>query len=147
MYQIHEENAEYNAWMRLILIIPAGLFIGAVISIYYQELEALWVLLGDAIFISLLFYFIFPRKFQIYNDKLRIVLGNPFSINIPFSSIKVVRHSEGYKAYTYSGVRFATSSRYLIEILRRKGLNYVISPQHGEMFLHQLDQAINSRRG
>ena len=145
MYLIHQENAEYNAWMRLIYLIPAGLLIGALIGLYYQEMEALWVLLGDAVFISVLFYFIFPRQYQIYDDKLRIVLGRPFRIDIRLDGIQEVRHTQGYKAHVYSGLRFATSSRYVIEIVKKKGMNYIISPQHGELFLQQLTQAAKGR--
>jgi hypothetical protein len=145
MYLIHQENAEYNAWMRLIYLIPAGLLIGALVGLYYQELEALWVLLGDAVFISVLFYFIFPRQYQIYDDKLRIVLGKPFRIDIRLEGIQEVKHTRGYKAHVYSGLRFATSSRYVIEIVKKKGMNYIISPQHGELFLQQLNQATKGR--
>jgi hypothetical protein len=142
---IHEEKAEQSNWVKLIYIIPAGLFIGALASLFYGELEPFWVLIGDSALVSLIFYFIFPRKFQIFNNRIRIVLGNPLAINILFSSIKEVRHTEGSRAYVYSGVRLATSSSYVIEISRVKGLNYVISPQHGELFLQQLKQAIESR--
>jgi len=145
MYLIHEEQAEYNVGMKLIWLIPTALIIGALIFLYYKEVEAFWTLLGDTVLIVAIFYFIFPRKFQIYNDRIRIVLGNPLTINILFSTIKEVKHIEGSRAYTYSGMRFATSSRYVIEILRIKGINYVISPQHGELFLEQLKQAVQSR--
>ena len=69
-------------------------------------------------------------------------MGTPFTINIPLSTIKEVRHSSGVKAYEYSGIRFSTSSRYVVEIVRSKGMNYVISPQNGNLFLEQLSQAI-----
>jgi hypothetical protein len=88
-----------------------------------------------------------PRKYQIYEDKLKLVLGKPFSIDIPLSTITEVKHSSGIKAFIYSGVRFATSSRYAIEIVRNKGFNYIISPQKGNTFLEQLNRAIKSQTG
>jgi hypothetical protein len=141
---IHEEPAEYSSWLRLIYLIPACLLIGAVLLASSHENEGAFVLLGEGAFISLLFYFIMPRKYQIHHDKLVILLGTPFSINIPLSSIKEVKRSSGSKAFVYSGVRFATSVKNVIEILRVKGSNYVISPQNGDLFVEQLNLAIKS---
>lgn len=141
---IHEEKAEYSPWYKLIFIIPAGLLIGAIIIAVGQKTDSFLVFLGEAAFFGLLFYFIMPRKYQIYQDKLAIVLGNPWIINIPLSTIKEVKHTSGFKAYAYSGVRFVTSSRYIVEIIRTKGMNYVISPQNGQLFSDQLDQARKS---
>jgi len=141
---LHEEPAEYSRWIRLLFLIPIGLVIWAIILAYSQEYEGCFVLIGESIFFLLLFYFIMPRKYQIYEDKLKIVLGKPFSINIPLSTIKEVKHSSGIKAFIYTGVRFVTSTRYVLEIVRNKGLNYVISPKNGGIFIEQLNQAINS---
>ena len=142
---IHEEKAEYDSWIRLILIIPIGLFLAAIIFASKQDLEVSLVLFGEAALFTLIFYFVLPRRYQIYQDKLRIVLGAPLAINIPLSTIKEARHSSGFKAFFYFGVRFATSSRNVLEIVRRRGLNYVISPQNSEFFLDQLNQAVNGR--
>jgi hypothetical protein len=145
MELIHEEYSERNFWLRFILIIPVALFISALYYLYNQNIAEALALLGDTVFISALLYFIFPRKYQIYDDRLKIVLGRPFAINILFSSIKEVRHAQGSKAYVYSGVRFATSSRFVVEIQRVKGLNFIISPQNGDIFLNQLKKALKTR--
>ena len=142
---IHEEKAEYDSWIRLIFIIPIGLFLAAIIFASKQDLEVSLVLFGEAALFTLILYFVLPRRYQIYQDKLRIVLGKPLAINIPLATIKEARHSSGFKAFIYFGVRFATSSRHVLEIVRRRGLNYVISPQNSELFLDQLNQAVNSR--
>jgi hypothetical protein len=120
------------------------LFIGAFIAAYYKEIEGVLFLVCEGIFLALLFYFIMPRKLEIQQDKLRIVLGSPFAINIPLSTIKEAKKTSGTKAFVYSGVRFATSSKYVVEIVRNKGMSYVISPRNGELFLEQLNQAIKS---
>ena len=56
------------------------------------------------------------------------------------------QHSAGVKAYFFSGIRFATSSRYVVEIVRSRGMNYVISPQNGDLFLNQLNQAVRASK-
>jgi hypothetical protein len=142
---LHQEPAEYDYWIRLLFLIPVGLIIGAIILTYNKEYEGTVVLIGDGAFLSLLFYFIMPRRYEIYPDKLRIVLGTPFRISIPLSTIKAVKHSSTGKAFVYTGVRFATSSRYVVEIVRNRGMNYVIAPRHGDFFIEQLNQAIKSQ--
>lgn len=142
---VYEEKAEYVSWFKLLFLIPIGLFIGAVIATFNLESEAALVLIGEGLFFILLFYFIMPRRYQIFNDRLRIVLGAPFRIDIPLSTIREVKHSSGIKAFVYSGVRFATSTKNVIEIVRNKGFNYVISPNNSEVFREQLNQVIESK--
>ena len=144
---IHEELAEYASWFKLLFLIPIGIFIGAVVSSLNQESEASLVLLGEGVLFVLIFYFLMPRRYQIFHNSLKIILGSPLAIDIPFSSIKEVKQSSGVKALVYYGVRFATSTKYVVEVVRNKGLNYVISPKNGEIFLDQLKQAIKNEIG
>ena len=142
---LHEEQAEYSYWPRLLFLIPVGLIIGAIIFAYNHDYEGFLFLIGESAFFVLLFYFIMPRRYQIYQDKLRIVLGNPLVINIPYSTIKEVKHSSSIKAFLFGGIRFATSTRYIVEIVRNKGLNYIVSPQNGDIFVEHLNQAIRNQ--
>ena len=143
---IHEEKAAYDVWIKLVFLIPVGLVIGAVILLVADESLGSLVMFIDAVFLFLLFYFIMPRKYQIYEDRIKIVLGTPFAVNIQLSSIKEIRRVSGSKAFIYSGVRFATSARCVVEIVRRTGMNYVVSPQNGDVFLDILNQVIKSRQ-
>ena len=145
---IHEEPAEYASWYKLIFLILIGLFIfRGVISLLNRESEAFLSLLGVGVFLILLYYFLIPRRYQIYHDKLKIVLGSPLSIDIPLSTIKEVKHNSGIKTLVYPRARFLTSTKYVIEVVRNKGLNYVISPKNGEIFLEKLNQAIENEAG
>lgn len=99
---------------------------------------------GITVFDALLFNAVIPRRFQIFQDRVRVVLGRPFVFNIPFSTIREVRSVSGSKAFAYWGLRFATSSKAVVEIVRHKGLNVVISPANKNMFLEQLTQALNA---
>ena len=83
-----------------------------------------------------------PRRYQIFQDRLKIVLGNPFALSIPFSIIKEVRPVSGSSTFAYWGIRLATSSKSVVEIVRSKGWNVVISPANRDMFLDQLTQAL-----
>jgi hypothetical protein len=142
---LHEEKAQYDYWLRFLFLIPFVLVIVAILLANTKEYEGFFVLIGDSAFFVLLFYFITPRRYQIHQDKLRIVLGTPFSINISLSTIKEVKQAKGSKAFVYNGIRFATSSRSVVEIVRNRGMNYVISPKNEDIFIEQLKLSIEGK--
>ena len=138
---VYEDTPIYDRSLKIILAgILGATFIVAIILIR-EELEAALIMFGLTVFDALLFKAILPQRFQIFEDKLVIVLGGPFAIRIPFSNIADARSASGRKAFVYWGIRFATSTRNVVEIVRKKGLNIVISPTKEDMFLEQLDQA------
>ncbi len=144
---IHEESADTAWWFKLVILGVIGVICyGIVSSLLNQESGASLRLLGG-VFVLLLYYFLIPRKFQIYHDRLKIVLGSPFSVNIPLSTIKEVKLNPGIKALFYLRFRFLTSFKYVVEVVRNKGVNWVISPKNGEIFLKQLNQAIENEAG
>jgi len=138
---VYEDTPIYDRSLKIILagILAATFVIG--IILIREELEAALIMFGLTVFDALLFKAILPQRFQIFEDKLVIVLGGPFAIRIPFSNIADARSASGRKALVYWGIRFATSTRHVVEIVRKKGLNIVISPTNEDMFLEQLDQA------
>jgi len=137
---IYEDTPKYDLWLKLILVgVLALTFILGVIFIY-QDIEAAVVMFGITLFDALLFKTILPRRYQIFEDRLRILMGWPIAINISFHNIEEAKPAAGRKAFAYGGLRLATSTRNVVEIIRKKGLNLVISPSN-EMFLEQLNQA------
>lgn len=142
---IYEDTPRYDFWLKFILAgVLAVLFIVAVILLFKDVIGAL-VMFGATIFDALLLKSILPRRFQIFQDKLKIVMGGPFAMNISFSNIKEVRRAAGSKTFAYGGIRFATSTRYVVEIVRKKGMSVIFSPNSGEVFLEQLNQAIKAK--
>jgi hypothetical protein len=81
-----------------------------------------------------------PRRYQIFEDKIRIALGGPFGVNIPFSNIIRVVPAPGVKSIAYGGIRLATSSRNVVEITRRRGGSIIISPRNRDVFIEQFNQ-------
>ena len=144
---IYEDVPKYDLWLKIILGgILAVTFVAGVVLLFDDIVEAL-AMLGVALFEAFLFKAILPQRFQIFEDGLRIVLGGPFAINIPLSNIREARSASSFKTFAYGGIRFATSTRYVVEIVRKKGLNLVISPASGDMFLEQINQAIADAAG
>jgi hypothetical protein len=138
---VHTDTAKYDFLTRFIFVaLPLGLLITAVVLALQGQGEGATVMAGDALLVFLIFYAIAPRRYEIYADRVRIVLGGPFAVNIPMATIKEAKRTSSASAFSYSGVRFATSFRYVVEIVRSKGMNYVISPSNGDMFLQWLHQ-------
>jgi len=143
---LYEDTPRLDVWLKLMLAGITLAFLVAGVVLLFQDTEGAFVMLGDGVFIGLLSKLIMPRRYQVYSDRFRIVLGGPFAWNIPHSTIKEARAASGAKAFAYSGVRFATSSKGVVEIIRSKGCDVVISPSNRGVFLEQLNRAISSQR-
>jgi hypothetical protein len=145
MYQgnlIHEDRPQIDVWLKLILglVIALTLFLGLWLS--RIDRTGAFFMFGITLFDALLFYCVIPRIYQIYSDRLKIVLGGPFSMVLLFKDIRSVNRVEGSNAAASTGIRFATSSKYVLEIARKGKLSVIVSPAQGEIFLDQLNQAL-----
>ncbi len=139
---VYEDTPRYDFWLKLMLgsILALTLILGFVLL--PTDIVAASAMFGITLFDALLFKAILPRRFQIFQDRVKIVLGGPLALSIPLLDIREARSISGSKAFGYWGLRFATSYRHVVEIVRRKGLSLVISPANSDMFLEQLNQAL-----
>lgn len=147
---IYEDKPKYDLLGKILLLFAPSLMLLLVILIETgllqteSEEEAMMakqILLASLLAILILYWAILPRKFEIHEDKLKIVLGF-MSYSIPLKEIAGVRRAENWKALTYKGLRFATSIKNLVEIRKKKGLSIVISPQNPQIFIENLNRAI-----
>lgn len=138
---LHEDRPRYDWWLKL--IIGGVLAFTLVLGLVYipTEPEAAWILLGITVFDAMLFWAILPQRLLIYEDRLVLKLGGPFTVNVPFTDIKEARPTTARKVFMYWGNRFATSTTGVVEIVRYKSTNIMISPLDAEMFLRQINQA------
>lgn len=143
-YLLYEDNPKVDRWMKLMFAGIVLLFLVLGLVLLFEDIEAAFTMFGVAVFDALLFKSVVPRRYEIYSDKLRVVLGGPFALNISLSTVKEVKAASGAKAFAYSGVRFATSSKNVVEITRIRGCNYVISPLNREVFLEQANRALRA---
>ena len=143
-FLLYEDDARIDTWLKLMLAgIPAILLVVGIVLIF-QDTEAAVTMLGAAVFYAVLFRLFMLPKYQVYSDRVRIVLVGPFAWNISFSTIKEVRPASRASAFAYNGVRFATSYRDVVEIRRSKGCNVVISVSNKDVFLEQVRTAMKS---
>ena len=143
-YLIYEDSALYDPWLKIILGSTLALTLVMGIVFLPFDVAGAYVMFGVTLFDALLFNAILPRRYQIYQDRLRIVLGKPFAVSISFATIKEARSAAGSTIFIYWGIRFATSAKSVVEIVRSKGLNIVISPTDRDAFLEQLTQALQA---
>ena len=141
---IYEDVPRYDVWLKLILgFVLALTFIIGVILLFIDVVGA-WVMFGVTLFDALLFKAVLPKRFQIFQDRLKIIMGGPFTVNIPFSNIQEVKLGSAGQTFIYWGIRLATSSQGVVEIVRRHGLSMVISPVNAALFLEQFNQVFNA---
>ena len=143
-YLQYEDTAEYDPWLKLTLGSTLSFTLLLGVYLLYVDRTGALICFGVTVFDALLFYAILPQRYQIWTDRVRIVLGRPFSVNLPLSTISEARPASGAKVFAYWGVRFATSSKTVVEIVRHRGWNFVISPANRELFLERLAEAFKA---
>jgi len=138
---LYEDTPAYDTWVKYVIgaILALTLVIGIVLI--PRDIAGAAAMFAITIFDAALFWCILPKRFQVFEDRLKIVLGGPFAVNIPFTDIAKTEPVQSSRAMIYWGLRLATSTRHVVEIERRHGLSLVISPAHEDIFLTQLDQA------
>ena len=143
---VYEDHARYDYWLRLILFGIPLIFLIIGITLIPEDQEGAIAMFGGSLFIVSLFYLVLPRKYQIFEDKLKIVLGWPLHHDIPLASISNSQVTSGRKVFAYRGIRFATSSKSVVEIVRKRGLNIVISPNNEPLFVDKLNEACKQQQ-
>jgi hypothetical protein len=138
---LYQDDAPYGSFLKLIfLIVPAGLLIAGSYLWTSGEPAGGIVLLLEAFVVGVILWLVFPRKYQVYEDHLRIVLGGPFSVRVSFESITDVRVTSRGVALT---MNFPTRfTRTYVMIARRGGLGIAITPKSNEQFVENANQAI-----
>ena len=81
---VYEDTPRYDFWLKLILgsVLALTLILGVVLL--SEDIIGAWVMFGVTLFDALLFKAILPRRFQIFQDRVKIVLGEPFALNESF---------------------------------------------------------------
>jgi hypothetical protein len=109
-----------------------------------QDILGAAIMFGVTVFDVLLFWCILPKRFLVYEDRVKIVLGGPFSYTIPFRDIIEVKQATKDMAWVYWGMRLGTSLKFQVEIERENGLGVIISPSMENDFIEQLNLARNN---
>ena len=136
---LYQDKPTYGLLLKLILIIPAA-FLGGSLYLYLSDdVSGSLALLPGALISGLIFWLVFPREYQLYEDHLRIVLGEPFSVKVGFQNIKAV----GITSQTGLTINFVTRiARSYVEIVKNKGWSIAITPTSSDAFVENANRAL-----
>lgn len=144
---MHEDTPRYALWLKLLLGGMLALTLtSAVVLLSLGESEGAYAMFAATTIQAAVFHAMLPRRYQVLNDRVRIVLGWPFAKSIRFSTVQEVRPASGCKAMAYHGMRFTTSTRGVVEIVRSRGLDVVITPGDPDVFTEQANRALKAFR-
>jgi hypothetical protein len=119
-----------------------------------------WFLWADATFLgasgllvvgavaSLVLWALLPRAFELWPDRVRFVLGGPFTVSVDLDSIEGVEAAPGVRAILPIrwGAIFATSFKTTVRLRRAKGVSYMVSPNDPAGFSEAVGAALAKRR-
>jgi len=145
-YIIYEDTSKYGYWLKV--LIPISLFFaalcGAPLISTNSEYQIVFVIIGVIIAvipISALFWGILHRKYLIFDNRLKIVMGGPFSTTVPFDSIETAREATGEDLRAARSILFSRENAVLITKEFKDPI--IIAPRNREEFLRHLNKALS----
>jgi hypothetical protein len=137
---IYEDNPHYDVWLKALVVLPICFIAIAIYFLLTAQTESAIGLLATALLMGAVYWAVFPRKYQILDSKLRIVLGGQLAFNVPFDTLETAAKPGGIGL----GINFATTflSSHTVEIVRKKGMNVNITPGDRDLFLERLNKAV-----
>ena len=138
---LYQDEPAYGVILKLIIVIVPGMLLAGSIYIWRSgDSYGALVLLVEAFVIGLIFWLVFPRKYRVYEDHVRIVLGGPFSVKVWFDQIKAVEVTSRL-AFSVNFVTRVTSS--YVAIVKKKGLSIAITPKVSDLFVEHANRALS----
>ena len=129
--------APVGAVLLILLIVALPLLDPELEEFRYLILAASLILLG-------IWWARWPRRYQIFDSKIRIVFGRPFHFDIPFNNLEYA--SEGDPLDMWLPLfrwNFVTSrGKNIVTIVRKSGMKINITPNNPELFLENLRKAL-----
>jgi hypothetical protein len=120
--------------------VPAALLAASIYLLSFGENSGGLALLIETIIVGLIFWSVFPRRYQVYEDHLRIVLGGLFSVKVGFAKIEAIRITS---RLTFSTNFVTKLTRSYVEIAKKKGPSIAITPRDNELFVENANQALS----
>lgn len=119
----------YDGWLWPVLVVqvvsPLRRFFFLAATDEFEAASGMLVMSGVVLAVL---WSVLPRAFELWTDRVRIVLGWHWGWNIPLDTIAEVQPAPGLAAFALWGARFAMSFSTAVRIRRSKGMDIVISP-------------------
>ena len=136
---LYQDKPTYGLLLKLILIIPIAFLVGSLYLYLSDDVSGSLALLPGALFSGLIFWFVFSREYQVYDDHLRIALGRPFSIKVRFQNLKTIRIASQTGLTVNFVIRITKS---YVEIVKKRGRNIAITPTSSDAFVENANRAL-----
>ncbi len=141
---IYEEKLKIGLVLKILFIFIFGVIIVPTTWLFYMgKTVGAWILLIILVFTTMLLFAILPRKYQIFNNKIKVVCGL-LRINIPFDDIKIIEIRPPSNIYvSLEALRFGTGTgKKCVMIKRKQGMNILIQPIDAERFIEMLNNTM-----
>jgi len=137
---LHEDRPAYGIFLKLILLgVPGIMLVAGITMLFSAGNSEGWLLILETAFIGIIFWFVFPRSYRIYEDHLRIVMGGPFSVKVGFDKVEKVAVSSRFTLSINFVTRFTNTC---VEIARKNGMSIAITPRDYDLFIEKASQAL-----
>lgn len=151
---LFEDSIKYDVWIKAALVFPIILLIALGILFYIDthysdvipsesETESNFgaiILFASVPFVLVVYWLLLPKKIYVLQDRIKIKFGQ-FYLNVSFDNIESVKPARGI--ITFSSFSSITSFSTQIEIIRKRGLNWRVSPSRRDQFLEYVNRAIS----
>ncbi len=138
----------YDKWLWPVLMaLPLLPLVRAGFLVAADEFQSAWVMLVVTGLVLLVLWSMLPRAFELWPDRIRIILGWPWGLNISLNAIAEVRPAPGVASLITLGAAFATSFKTPVQIRRTKGMTIVLSPDNPVEFMESVRKALANARG
>ena len=156
---VYEDNPfhslGFEVWVRGIIyhmyLLPVMFIIVAALLIAHTQIQdevVILIIVGAVTFLILVFMLaILPTRYQVFNCKIRIVLGWLFHIDIPFTDIEKATAATWRDLWGLN-LNFISSysSDDILQIIRKRGAKININPSNRKLFLEHLNKALTDWR-
>ena len=151
---LFEDNIKYDAWIKAALVFPI-IFLMALGILFYIDAHysdvipsesgpesnfGAIILFASVPFVLVVYWLFLPRKIYVLQDRIKIKLGQ-FYLNVGFDNIESVKPARGI--IIFSSFSSITSFSSQVEIIRKRGLNWRVSPSRRDQFLEYVNRAIS----
>ena len=146
-YIIYEDTPQYSHWYiairALFLLSIAAITIPALIS--GTKDTQLWagIFLIMGLFMGIAIWARLPRKYLIFDNRLKIAMGGPFSTTVPFESIETAGEATDEDFRSSGGFTTGHSRKNAVLIIRRLESATIITPSNRALFLEHLNKALS----
>ncbi len=122
----------------IVLIVPSVLLAASLYLWSSGDGSGSLVLLVEGILLGFILWTIFPRKYQVFEDHVGILLGGFFTVKIGFNQIETIEVTTK-NSFTLNLV--TSPARTYVRIVKKKGLSIAITPRNNDSFVENANRA------